>query len=45
MGLVVKAVETLDYGLLDLLDGLDRLPGLGVDLEHPLVMDLNLQVL
>src|SRR4051794_21044527 len=43
--LVVQAVQALDDCLLHLLNGLDRLAGLGVDLEDALVMDLNLEVL
>ena len=45
VGLVVEAVQALDHGLLDLFDGLDGLPGVGVDLQHSLVMDLYLKIL
>jgi len=45
MGLVVHALEALDHGLLNLLDRLDRLSGLGIDLEDPLVVELDLEVL
>ena len=45
VGLVVQAVEALDDGLLDLLDRLDGLAGVRVDLEHALVVDLDLEVL
>ena len=45
MGLVVQAVEALDDGLLDLFDRLDGLARVGVDLEHALVVNLDLEVL
>ena len=45
VGLVVQAVEALDDRLLDLLDRLDGVAGLGVDLEHSFVMDLDFEVL
>ena len=35
MRLVVQAVQALHDGLLDLLHGLDRLAGVGVDLKMP----------
>ena len=43
MGLVVHAVEALDDGLLDLLDPLGGLAGLGVDADDRVVVDLRLE--
>jgi hypothetical protein len=45
MGLIVQAVEALHYRLLDLLDGLHGLAGVGIDLQDALVMKLDLEVL
>src|SRR5690606_11647473 len=45
VGLVVHAVQALHDGLLDLLDRLDGLAGVGIDLEDSLVVDLHLEVL
>src|SRR4051812_49780559 len=43
--LVVEAVEALDDGLLNLLDRVDGLAGVGVDLQDALVVQLHLEVL
>ena len=45
VGLVVHAVQALHDGLLQLVDDLGALAGVGVDLVDPLVVDLDLQVL
>ena len=43
MGLVVHAVEALDDRLLDLLDPLGGLAGIGVDADNRVVMNLGLE--
>jgi hypothetical protein len=45
MGLVVHAVEALHDRLLELVDDIRALAGVGVDLVDPLVVDLDLQIL
>ena len=45
MRLVVHAVKALDHRLLELVDDLRALAGLGIDLVNALVVDLYLQVL
>src|SRR6202034_1133464 len=45
MGLVVHALEALDYGFLDLVDDFGALAADGVDLVDSLVVNLDLEVL